>query len=78
MNYLWIFPDGSVSDKENPTALNLRYGNSTIILIVSDEITEEIQVSTIDIEHKPLPKAAKKPPEIKKYTLDMKEISEDI
>jgi hypothetical protein len=78
VNYFWIFPDGSLSDKQNPAAFNLRYGNSTIILIVSDEITQEIQASTIDIEHIPLPRAAKKSSSVKKYTLDMKEISDDI
>jgi endonuclease YncB( thermonuclease family) len=78
VNYFWIFPDGSLSDKQNPAAFNLRYGNSTIILIVFDEITQEIQASTIDIEHIPLPRAAKKTSSAKKYTLDMKEISEDI
>ena len=78
MSYLWIFPDGSVSDKENPTAFSLGYGNSTIILVVSDKITEEVQLSTVDIEHKPIPKTAKKASPVKKYTLDMKEISDDI
>jgi endonuclease YncB( thermonuclease family) len=78
LNYLWIFPDGSVSDKENPTAFSLGYGNSTIILVVSDEITEEVQLSNIDIEHKPIPKTAKKASPVKKYTLDMKEVSDDI
>ncbi|MBP7774068.1 thermonuclease family protein [Candidatus Gracilibacteria bacterium] len=78
VNYLWMFPDGSVSDKENPTAFSLGYGNYTIILVISDEITEEVQLLTIDIEHKPIPKTTKKTSPVKKYTLDMKEISDDI
>jgi hypothetical protein len=73
-----MFPDGSVSDKENPTAFSLGYGNYTIILVISDEITEEVQLLTIDIEHKPIPKTTKKTSPVKKYTLDMKEISDDI
>jgi len=47
-------------------------------LVVSDKITEEVQLSTVDIEHRPIPKVAKKSSSSKKYTLDMKGISDDI
>ncbi len=78
MHYFWIFPDGSISDKENPTAISLGYGEFTVILFVSDDITGEIHSSTLSVRHTPLPKTAKKSSFSTKYTLDIKEIPEDV
>lgn len=78
VHYFWIFPDGSISDKENPTAISLGYGEFTVILFVSDDITGEIHSSTLSVRHTPLPKTAKKSSFSTKYTLDIKEIPEDV
>lgn len=78
LNYFWIFPDGTVSDKENPTGIELRYGQHSIILVVSDEITGEIQSAILSVVHATIPKTAKKSSSTQKYTLDMKDIPQDI
>lgn len=78
MDYFWIFPDGTISDKENPAGVNLNYGTHTIVLIVSDEITGEIQSRMFSVVHTALPKTAKKSSSPKKYTIDIKDIPQDI
>lgn len=77
VSYLWIFPDGSISDKENPTAFPLGYGNFSVILLVTDNITGEVESDIITIEHVSIPKSSKKSGG-QKYTLDLKDAPQDI
>jgi hypothetical protein len=77
VSYLWVFPDGSISDKENPPAFSLGYGNFSLILLVTDNITGEVESDVINIQHAPIPKSSKKSSS-QKYTLDIKEVPQDI
>lgn len=77
VTYFWIFPDGSVDDRKNPGAIKLDYGEHEVLLIASDEITEDIQVLSMQIDHRPIPKKPKKPAS-SNYTLDIKDVPQDI
>ncbi len=78
VSYLWIFPDGSVSDERNPGALKLPFGQYEMMLITLDEITGEALSSLLKIDHQPIPKKAKTTSKSSKYTLDMKDMPQDI
>lgn|GEM_PF-1326848 len=78
MTYFWIFPDGSVSDEKNPLSTKLEYGQYEILLFTYDDITGEIASSIIQIDHRPIPKKAKSSSKSTKYTLDIKDVPEDI
>lgn len=78
VNYFWIFPDGSVSDEKNPEAIKLLYGQAEILLIVSDEITQEIITKTLLIDHRAIPKKTKASTKKSTYTLDLKDVPQDI
>lgn len=78
VTYFWIFPDGSMDDRENPGAIKLWYGQHRVLLIASDEITGDIQVVSMQIDHRPIPKKPKKPStSSSKYTLDLKDVPQD-
>lgn len=74
--YWWIMPDESVSDDKNPSAMKLEYGSYEILLIATDTITGEVATQSLQIDHKPIPKKAKKPAS-SKYTLDLKDVPQD-
>lgn len=74
--YWWIMPDESVSDEKNPSAMKLEYGSYEILLIATDTITGEVATQSLQIDHKPIPKKAKKPAS-SKYTLDLKDVPQD-
>jgi endonuclease YncB( thermonuclease family) len=78
VTYFWIFPDGSVSDEKNPLSTKLEYGQYEILLFTYDDITGEIASSIIQIDHRPIPKKAKSSSKSTKYTLDLKDVPEDI
>ncbi|MBP6921665.1 thermonuclease family protein, partial [Candidatus Gracilibacteria bacterium] len=77
ISYFWIFPDGSVDDKKNPAAIKLGYGQHEVLMVLSDNISEEIIVKTVRIDHRPIPKKPKKPAS-SNYTLDLKDVPQDI
>lgn len=78
VSYLWIFPDGSVSDEKNPWALKLQFGQHEILLITIDEITGEAVSSSLAIDHQPIPKKSRTSSKNSKYTLDLKDVPQDI
>jgi hypothetical protein len=77
VDYLWIFPDGSLDDRKNPGAIKVGYGQHEVLLIMSDAISEESIVQSIQIDHRPIPKKPKKPAS-SNYTLDIKDMPQDI
>lgn len=80
VDYLWIFPDGSVTDEKNPLNLKLDYGQYDIMLIMTDGITEEVAIAAMHIDHQAIPRASKKSTgsPSAKYTLDLKDMPQDI
>lgn len=79
IRYEWILPDGSASTEKNPPALKLGYGDSTATLKITDEITGESTESQLHIQHRAIPKAAKKASSpSSKYTIDLKDATLDI
>lgn len=77
MSYLWIFPDGSVSDMKNPPSFKIEYGKTMIILAATDNVTGEIVADTLTIRHTPIPKKSHTPSS-SKYTFDLKDVPQDI
>lgn len=77
VSYLWIFPDGSVSDKQNPASFKIGYGRSVIILVATDNITGEVFADTLTIRHAPIPKKVHTSSS-SKYTLDLKDTPKDV
>lgn len=77
VTYFWIFPDGSIDDRKNPGVIKLDYGQHEVLLIASDEITGDIQVLSMQIDHRPIPKKLKKPAS-SNFTLDLKDVPQDI
>jgi hypothetical protein len=77
VDYLWIFPDGSLDDRKNPGAIKVGYGQHEALLVMSDAISEESLVQSIQIDHRPIPKKPKKPAS-SNYTLDIKDMPQDI
>ena len=75
IDYLWIFPDGTISDEKNPKAFDLGYGQYTLILLATDGITGEVTLDTASVIHTTLPK--KSSSASKNYTLDLKDIPQD-
>ncbi len=80
IEYLWILPDGSMTDSKNPANLTLGYGQYDLMLILADGITEEISVVSLHIDHRPIPKALKKSTSVpsSNYTLDLKDVPQDM
>lgn len=80
VNYFWIFPDGTLDDRKNPGAIKVWYGQFEVILIMSDDISEESIIQSIHIDHRPIPKKPKKPKKSasSKYTLDLKDVPQDM
>jgi len=77
VDYFWIFPDGSLDDRKNPGAIKVGYGQHEVLLIMSDAISEESLIQSIQIDHRPIPKKSKKPAS-SNYTLDLKDVPQDI
>lgn len=77
MHYFWIFPDGSLDDRKNPGAIKVGYGQHEVLLIMLDAISEESLIQSIRIDHRPIPKKPKKPAS-SNYTLDLKDVPQDI
>lgn len=77
VTYFWIFPDGSIDDRENPGAIKLDYGQHEVLLVAHDEITGDIQVLSMKIDHRPIPKKPKKPAS-SNFTLDLKDVPQDM
>lgn len=78
VTYLWKFPDGSVSNRKNPTAFPVAYGQYEITLTISDQITGEIVSASMKIDHWAIPKRPKKEAGVAKYTIDLKDVPQDI
>ena len=77
VDYFWIFPDGSLDDRKNPGAIKVGYGQHEVLLIMSDALSEESLIQSIQIDHRPIPKKSKKPAS-SNYTLDIKDVPQDI
>jgi endonuclease YncB( thermonuclease family) len=77
IDYFWIFPDGSLDDRKNPGAIKVGYGQHEVLLIMSDAISEESLIQSIQIDHRPIPKKSKKPAS-SNFTLDLKDVPQDI
>ena len=56
VSYLWVFPDGSVSDMKNPPSFKAEFGRSVVILAATDNSTGEMVADTLTIRHTPIPK----------------------
>jgi micrococcal nuclease len=79
VDYFWIFPDGSLDDRKNPGAIKVGYGQHEVLLVMSDALSEESIIRSIQIDHRPIPKKPKKPSaRSSKYTLDLKDVPQDI
>ncbi len=77
VSYLWIFPDGSVSDAKNPPSFKIEYGRSVVILATTDNVTGEMVADTLTIRHTPILKKLHTSPS-SKYALDLKDVPQDI
>ncbi len=79
IRYEWLLPDGTTYSEKNPPALKLEYGDYTVTLKVTDAITGESTESKLQIQHRAIPKAAKKvSSKSSKYTIDLKDATLDI
>lgn len=77
VDYFWIFPDGSLDDRKNPGVIKVGYGQYEILLVMSDAISEESLIRSIQIDHRSIPKKPKKPAS-SNFTLDLKDVPQDI
>gem|GEM_PF-3047235 len=63
---------------KNPKSFKVGYGDFSIQLRITDDITQEELTHTLIIHHNLIPKAAKKTSSSSKYTLDFKDATQDI
>jgi len=78
IRYEWFLPDGTTFFEKNPPALKLSYGDYTATLKITDEITGESLEIVFKIQHRAIPKAAKKASsQSTKYTIDLKDATLD-
>lgn len=79
VSYIWILPDGSLSEKKNPTATKIPHGDFEVILIATDMITGEIITDSLSIKHTTIPKkTSSRSSSTTKFTLDIKDAPQDI
>lgn len=76
--YIWILPEGGVEEGKNPTSFTVWYWKYEALLIATDTITQEVIVVRLEIVHTPLPKKTPQKATSAKYTLDLKDVPQDI